>query len=105
MNDELKYIAPPPAVAYLFPVRSMPRKDLPFCNRHWLERAAHGPDNPVQFDPELNEYNLKAPGGPSLRIYHCPFCAGRAPEFLRAQNWATVPAEESDSAAEFDEGH
>jgi len=74
----------------------MPREDLPFCDCRWLERAAHDPDNPIQFDHELNEYNLKTPRGHSLRIYHCPFCAGRAPESLRAQLWATVPTDESD---------
>ena len=83
----------------------MLRKDLPFCDCHWLERAAHDPDNPIQFDPELNEYNLKASGGHSLRIYHCPFCAGRAPESLQAQNWAISTRRRVRSAAEFDEGH
>ena len=72
----------------------MPREDLPLCDCRWLERAAHDPDNPIEFDPELNEYNLRTPHGHSLRIYHCPFCAGRAPESLRAQMFATVPSEE-----------
>ena len=72
----------------------MPRDDLPLCDCRWLERAAHDPDNPIEFDPELNEYNLKTPHRHSFRIYHCPFCAGRAPESLRAQMFATVPAEE-----------
>ena len=79
----------------------MPREDLPLCDCRWLERAARDPDNPIQFDPELNEYNLKTPRGHSLRIYHCPFCAGRAPESLRAQMWATVPSEESDRLQNF----
>jgi hypothetical protein len=83
-------------VVYLFLVRLMPRADLPFCDCRWLERAAHDPDNPIQFDPELNEYNLKTSSGHSLRIYHCPFCAGRAPESLRAQMFATVSSEESE---------
>src|SRR5207248_1969058 len=78
----------------------MPREDLPFCDCRWLERAAHDPDNPIQFDHELNEYNLRTPRGHSPRIYHCPFCAGRAPESLRAQLWATVPPEESDRLRE-----
>ena len=30
-----------------------------------------------------------------MRIYHCPFCAGRAPESLRAQMFATVFPEET----------
>jgi hypothetical protein len=73
----------------------MPREDLPFCDCRWLERAAHDPDNPIEFDPQLNEYNLKTPRGHSLRIYHCPFCAGRAPDSLRGQMFAEVPSEES----------
>jgi hypothetical protein len=73
----------------------MPRDDLPFCECRWLERAAHDPLCPVEFDPELNEYNLRTTTGTSMRIYHCPSCAGRAPESLRAQMFATVPPEES----------
>ena len=73
----------------------MPRDDLPFCDCRWLERAAHDPDNPIEFDPDLNEYNLKTPKGHSLRIYHCPFCSGRAPESLRAQMFATIPSAET----------
>jgi hypothetical protein len=30
-----------------------------------------------------------------MRIYHCPFCAGRAPESLRGQMFATVSPEET----------
>ncbi len=74
---------------------SMPRDDLPFCDCRWLERAAHDPNCPVEFDPELNEYNLKTLKDGSMRIYHCPFCAGRAPESLRPQMFATVPPEET----------
>ena len=73
----------------------MPRDDLPFCDCRWLERAAHDPTCPVEFDPELNEYNLKTSNSHSMRIYHCPFCAGRAPESLRAQMFATVSPEET----------
>ena len=74
----------------------MPRDDLPFCDCQWLERAAHDPDNPIVFDSQLNEYNLKTASGHSLRVYHCPFCAGRAPESLRAQMFATVSPEEAE---------
>ena len=73
----------------------MPRDDLPFCDCRWLERAAHDPTCPIEFDSELNEYNLKTSDGGSMRIYHCPFCAGRAPESLRAQLFATVSSEET----------
>src|SRR4051812_30625219 len=74
---------------------SMPRDDLPFCDCGWLERAAHDPRCPVEFDPELNEYNVRTSNGESMRIYHCPFCAGRAPEAVRAQMFATVSVEET----------
>lgn len=72
----------------------MSRDDLPFCECRWLERAAHDPQCPIEFDPELREYNLKF-GSHSLRIYHCPFCAGRAPESLRKHLFAVVPPEET----------
>ncbi|MCB1099431.1 MAG: hypothetical protein KDN22_27925 [Verrucomicrobiae bacterium] len=74
---------------------SMPRDDLPYCQCNWFERAAHDPDCAVEFDPELNEYNLKTANGGSMRMYHCPFCAGRAPESLRGQMFATVTSEET----------
>ena len=73
----------------------MPRDDLPFCDCRWLERAAHDPTCPIEFDPELNEYNLKTSAGGSMRIYHCPFCGGRAPEALRAKMFATVSLQET----------
>ena len=72
----------------------MPREDLPSCDCRWLERAAHDPDNPIEFDAEL-EYNLKTQRRHSWRIYHCPCCAGRAPESLRGQMFAEVSSEES----------
>jgi hypothetical protein len=74
---------------------TMPRDELPFCECHWLERAAHDPHCPIEFDAELNEYNLKTSQGSLMRIYHCPFCAGRAPKSLRAQLFATVSHEET----------
>lgn len=74
---------------------SMPRDDLPFCDCRWLERAAHDQHCPVEFDPKLNEYNLKTTNGGSMRIYHCPFCSGRAPESLRSQMFAVVSPEET----------
>jgi hypothetical protein len=72
----------------------MPREYLPFCDCGWLERAARDPTCPIEFDPELNEYHLKKANGYSL-IYHCPFCAGRAPKSLRAKMFATVSSEET----------
>lgn len=74
---------------------SMPRDDLPFCDCRWLERAAHDDCCPVEFDPKLNEYNLKTTNGGSMRIYHCPFCSGRAPESLRSQLFAVISHEET----------
>lgn len=74
---------------------SAPRNDLPRCECRWLERAAHDPNCPVEFDPKLNEYNLKCSDGSSMRIYHCPFCAGRAPESLRSQLFAVISPEET----------
>ncbi len=68
----------------------MPREDLPFCDCQWLERAAHDVHCPVEFDSELNEYNFKTADGGSMRIYHCPFCAGRAPASLRARLFAEI---------------
>jgi hypothetical protein len=72
-----------------------PRFDLPFCDCRWLERAAHDPDCPIEFDPRLNEYNLLTSNGGMMGIYHCPFCSGRAPESLRAKMFETVSVEET----------
>lgn len=72
-----------------------PREDLPYCDCRWLEKAAHDAHCPIEFDPELNEYNLKTSNDGWMRIYHCPFCAGRAPESLRAQMFANVSADET----------
>lgn len=74
---------------------SMPRDDLPFCECRWLERAAHDKHCPIEFDSKLNEYNLKSADGSSWRIYHCPFCSGRAPASLRSQMFAEVSSAEA----------
>jgi len=73
----------------------MPRDDLPLCACGWFERAANDPACPLEFDPDLNEYNLVANRG-SWRLYHCPFCAGRAPASHRAELFARIPSEETD---------
>ena len=73
----------------------MPRDDLPFCDCNWFERAAHDPNCPVEFDPTLNEYNLRMSNGGLLRMYHCPFCAGRAPQSLRSRMFAEISPEET----------
>lgn len=75
--------------------KRVPQDDFPFCECNWFERAAHDPDCSIEFDPELNEYNLMSPNGGAMRLYHCPFCAGRAPESLRGQMFATVTSEET----------
>jgi hypothetical protein len=72
----------------------MPRDDLPYCDCEWFERAARDPKCPVEFDAELNEFNIKTADGGLMRMYHCPFCTGRAPDSLRAEQFAQVPAEE-----------
>ena len=74
----------------------MPRKDLPFCDCRWLERAAHDPNVPIEFKAESNEYVLRTVKGSSMPLYHCPFCSGRAPESLRHQMFAEVSSEESE---------
>lgn len=72
----------------------MPRDELPLCTCGWLEEAVHDPECPVRYDPALHEYNIEA-NGVSWRIYHCPFCAGRAPVSLRSRLFATVSHDET----------
>lgn len=74
---------------------SMLHDDLPFCECRWLERAAHDLHCPIEFDSKLNEYNLKTTNDSSMRIYHCPFCAGRAPVSLRPQMFAVISPQET----------
>ncbi|MFO0648775.1 MAG: hypothetical protein U0326_21215 [Polyangiales bacterium] len=74
------------------------------CACHYLERAADDPQSPIVFDPKLNEYNFVYPdpssdgtcevGNASLRIYHCPFCGGAAPESKRHLLFAVISPEE-----------
>lgn len=78
-----------------FTTMGIPRADLPPCDCGWFEQAARDPDCSVEFDPMLNEYNLKTANGGSMRMYHCPFCAGRAPESLRCQMFAEIPLSET----------
>lgn len=73
---------------------NMPREDLPYCECPWLENAARDPECSIEFDAELNEYHLKHGKG-YLMIYHCPFCAGRAPKSLRGEMFATVSSDEA----------
>ena len=68
------------------------------CNCKWLESSATDPNTPIEFDPDLNEYNniLSGPLGKygSIRIYHCPFCGGLAAESRREELFAVVPETE-----------
>src|ERR1043165_2005205 len=71
----------------------MPRDDLQLCKCSWFEQAANDPACPVEFDPEVNEYNIVA-NGCSWRLYHCPICAGRAPASHRGDLFARIPRTE-----------
>ncbi len=86
------------------------------CKCGYLQRAADDPSSPIVFDPELNEYNFEYPDpelneysfeDPSpcgdgaregtkatLRMYHCPFCGGAAPESKRELLFAVISAKE-----------
>src|SRR5262245_4848327 len=74
------------------------------CECGYLSDAANDPDSPIAFDAELNEYNFQYPspcGGGAcegdkalLRIYHCPFCGGAAPQSKRDLLFTVISAEE-----------
>ncbi|TAK19469.1 MAG: hypothetical protein EPO40_33155 [Myxococcaceae bacterium] len=71
------------------------------CACDYLSHAADDPRSPIVFDPKLNEYNFEYPslrsdeaGKAYLRIYHCPFCGGAAPESKRDQLFAVISPEE-----------
>jgi hypothetical protein len=63
------------------------------CECGTLDRAAKDPDLPFEFDARLNEFNL-VHGLGRMRIYHCWFCGGKAPESLRAALFSQVSREE-----------
>ncbi|MEM6823241.1 MAG: hypothetical protein AAF558_15030 [Verrucomicrobiota bacterium] len=56
----------------------MPNKDLPICDCESLWQCAKDPENPIQFDEEMNEFHLVY-GKSKMMIYHCHFCGGRVP--------------------------
>jgi hypothetical protein len=74
------------------------------CTCQYLEHEADDPRSPIVYDPKLNEYNFEYPspcgdgscdaGKASMRIYHCPFCGGAAPESKRGLLFAVIPPEE-----------
>lgn len=72
-----------------------PNPNAPDCECRWFERAAKDPEVPVVFDEMMHEYNLINHRGGFLRLYHCPFCGGKAPKSLRASYWTVVSTEES----------
>ena len=75
------------------------------CTCHYLEHAADDSRSPIVYDAKLNEYNFEYPSPRgagkdetvkgSLRIYHCPFCGGAAPESKRGLLFAVIPSEET----------
>lgn len=55
------------------------------CKCGGLARMAEDPKDPVEFDPQLNEYHItrKSDGGYSV-VYFCPLCGGKAPPSKRS---------------------
>jgi hypothetical protein len=82
----------------LFRGGTTPNQNGPLCKCGFLERSSKDQEMPIKFDPELNEYNFifTAANGEeaSMRIYHCPFCGGRAPESKRGELFAKVSKDE-----------
>jgi hypothetical protein len=70
------------------------KTDLP-CDCGYLDRATKDPDHPIEFDVRLNEFNFIHAGG-KFRIYHCPFCGGKAPESVRATLFSRVSRDEQE---------
>jgi len=69
------------------------------CDCGWLERAANDPSVPIGFDPQVNEYFLRAgtPGGVEAHqvIRFCPWCGGDAPVSHRGALFEVITPEES----------
>jgi hypothetical protein len=63
------------------------------CDCGTMESAARNPDLPIGFNSSLNEFNFVYGAG-KMRIYHCPFCGGKAPESLRGALFAQIPRQE-----------
>lgn len=80
------------------------------CRCGYLQEQADDPRSAIVFDRELNEYNYVYPCAPGdgdcegatsmLRIYHCPFCGGAAPESKRDLLFAVITAEEEERLTE-----
>ena len=55
------------------------------CKCGLLARMAEDPRDPVEFDPQLNEYHMMRKGGSGYTLIHfCPCCGGRAPKSQRS---------------------
>jgi hypothetical protein len=63
------------------------------CDCGALEYFARDPRVPIEFDPDLREYNIVNDSG-ETRIHYCPFCGGKVPESLRSTQFAQVSLEE-----------
>lgn len=80
------------------------------CGCGYLHRQADDPRSAIRFDRQLNEYNYIYPCAPGdgdcegatsmLRIYHCPFCGGAAPESKRDLLFAVITTEEEQRLTE-----
>jgi hypothetical protein len=68
----------------------MPNEHAPLCECGWLKKEADEPSSHVFFDPKLNEYNIRRGDDGYSRIYHCPFCGGRAPDSKRGHMFAVI---------------
>lgn len=69
-----------------------PNTDDPLCDCELLWKCAKDPENPIVFDPEMNEFHLKY-GNHSWMIYYCHFCGGRAPVESKRDSFFTEPTE------------
>ena len=74
----------------------MPDPQIPECDCNWFQRAAADPHIPVEYDANLNEYHLVRSGAQvgKMQMYHCPFCAGRAPASRRDELFIPISTEE-----------
>ena|SRR5215813_158235 len=69
----------------------------PKCRCGSLDREARKPDSPIKFDTEMNEYYISYFDGgeeTKLRVYHCMFCGGAAPDSFRPSKFAVLSSGE-----------
>src|SRR5687767_8967848 len=65
------------------------------CSCNYLEREAAEPSSPVQFDAEMQEYQLAhLSGSGRSMVYHCPWCGGVAPKSQRERHFAILTWDE-----------